>query len=221
MFTYIHGAFPLAPLWPLLAPLSSPLYIPAPLTWLPPDVTGIVHLHLRLLVNWPHLLPFTQLTHPAQISRTPPPPRLATTTSGLFWLLVSRTIIIAVSYNSNCLLLYLKYSVNVSFVSTAEYYRAVGLMRRHLRMNQVNFMHYTDYMTTRTFNKSIYLTVYTGHFHRITRWAFWHAPTSASGGGSIDLRVDRYTKLFWLIHSFYWVVNWNKIIYMNLTDNVC
>jgi hypothetical protein len=35
-------------------------------------------------------------------------------------------IIIAVSYNSNCLLLYLKYSVNVSFVSTAEYYWAVG-----------------------------------------------------------------------------------------------
>jgi hypothetical protein len=35
-------------------------------------------------------------------------------------------IIIAVSYNSNCLLLYLKYSVNVTFVSTAEYYWAVG-----------------------------------------------------------------------------------------------
>jgi hypothetical protein len=51
MFIYIHGAFPLAPLWPLLAPLLSPLYIPAPLTWLPPDVTGIVQLPLRLLVN--------------------------------------------------------------------------------------------------------------------------------------------------------------------------
>jgi hypothetical protein len=30
------------------------------------------------------LLPFTQLTHPSQIPRTPPAPRLAMTTSGIF-----------------------------------------------------------------------------------------------------------------------------------------
>jgi hypothetical protein len=35
-----------------------------------------------------------------------------------------------------------------------------------------------------------------------------------SGEGSTDLRVDRSTKLFYLIHSFYWVVNWNKIMYL-------
>ncbi len=78
--------------FPLL-PFASPLY-PLPLTWHPPVVIGIVHLPLRLLVNWPHLLPFTQLTHPSQIPGIPPAPHLTTTTSGIFWLLVSRTIII-------------------------------------------------------------------------------------------------------------------------------
>jgi hypothetical protein len=66
---------PCSPLAPLCLPFVSPLYL-TPLTWLPPVVTGIVHLPLRLLVNWPHLLPFTRLTHPTQIPRTPPTPRL-------------------------------------------------------------------------------------------------------------------------------------------------
>ncbi len=57
---------------------------------------GIVHLPLRLIVNWPHLLPFTQLTHPSQIPSAPPALRLTTTTSGIFWLLVSRTCIVYV-----------------------------------------------------------------------------------------------------------------------------
>jgi hypothetical protein len=35
-------------------PLVPPL-CPLLLTWHPPAVTGIVHLSLRLLVNWPHL----------------------------------------------------------------------------------------------------------------------------------------------------------------------
>jgi hypothetical protein len=36
------------------SPFAPPL-CPLLLTWLPPAVTGIVHLSLRLLVNWPHL----------------------------------------------------------------------------------------------------------------------------------------------------------------------
>ncbi len=36
------------------------------------------------------------------------------------------------------------------------------------------------------------------------------------GDGSIDLRVDRPTKLFWLSHSFNWILRWNKILYLNL-----
>ncbi len=37
------------------------------------------------------LTPFTQLTHPSQIPRTPPAPRLTTTTSRIFRLLLSGT----------------------------------------------------------------------------------------------------------------------------------
>jgi hypothetical protein len=39
------------------SPFGSPLppLCPLLLTWHPPAVTGIVHLSLRLLVNWPHL----------------------------------------------------------------------------------------------------------------------------------------------------------------------
>ncbi len=58
--------FPLLPL--LGSPLPPPL-CPLPLTWHPPVVTGIVYLPLRLLVNWPHLLPFTQLTLPSHSQR--------------------------------------------------------------------------------------------------------------------------------------------------------
>ncbi len=44
---------------------------------------------------------------------------------------------------------------------------------------------------------------------------------ATSDDGSIDPHVDRSIKLLQLIHSFYWVVNWNKKIYINLLDNVC
>ncbi len=46
-------------------PFVSPLR-PLPLTWHPPAVTGIVHLGLRLLVNWPHL------PHPSPNCPSPP-----------------------------------------------------------------------------------------------------------------------------------------------------
>ena len=42
----------------------------------------------------PFAPPFTQLTHPPQIPRTPPAPRLTMTTSGIFQLLLLGTIII-------------------------------------------------------------------------------------------------------------------------------
>ncbi len=61
-FTYIHGAFPLAP----LAPLASSPLCPLPLTWLPPDVTGIVHLGPRLSVNCSLLFPIVPLCPPLQ-----------------------------------------------------------------------------------------------------------------------------------------------------------
>jgi hypothetical protein len=57
-------------------------------------VTGIVHLGLSLLVNWP-----PPLSHPSpkpsplQIPRTPTAQRLTKTTSGIFRLLLSGTII--------------------------------------------------------------------------------------------------------------------------------
>ena len=40
----------------------------------------------------PFAPPFTQLTHPSQIPRTPPALRLTTTTSGIYWLLISSTL---------------------------------------------------------------------------------------------------------------------------------
>jgi hypothetical protein len=40
----------------------------------------------------PFAPPFTQLTHPPQILRTPPAPRLTMTTSGIFRLLLSGTV---------------------------------------------------------------------------------------------------------------------------------
>jgi hypothetical protein len=40
----------------------------------------------------PFAPPFTQLTHPPQIPRTPPAPRLTMTTSGIFRLLLSGTL---------------------------------------------------------------------------------------------------------------------------------
>ncbi len=78
---------------PLLAPLCSPLHHLL-LTWHPPAVTGIVHLPLMQVACklTPFTPPFTQLSHPFQIPRTPTVPRLTRTTSGIFRLLLSGTI---------------------------------------------------------------------------------------------------------------------------------
>ncbi len=64
-YIYIHGAIPLVFLSPCWFPSAPPL-CPLLLTWHPPAVTGIVHLSLRLLVNWPHL------PHPSPNCPTPP-----------------------------------------------------------------------------------------------------------------------------------------------------
>jgi hypothetical protein len=83
--------FPLLPLLPLLAPLYLPFV--SPFTYLAPS---------RCDRNRPppsqvacKLTPFAPL-HPVDppppTSQTPLAPRLTTTTSGIFWLLVSRTI---------------------------------------------------------------------------------------------------------------------------------
>jgi hypothetical protein len=61
-------------------------------------VTGIVHLGLRLLVNWPFLVPpFTQPS-PLQIPRTPTEQRLTKTTLGIFRTLLSRTVTLSSPY---------------------------------------------------------------------------------------------------------------------------
>ncbi len=52
--TQLHIYMAQFPLLPLQIPLCLP-FCPFPLTWHPPVVTGIVHLRLRLLVNWPYL----------------------------------------------------------------------------------------------------------------------------------------------------------------------
>ncbi len=53
--SYIYTwRIPLLFLSPCWLPFVPPL-CPLLLTWHPPAVTGIVHLSLRLLVNWPHL----------------------------------------------------------------------------------------------------------------------------------------------------------------------
>ncbi len=93
---HIHGALLFA-FCPLLLPPCTPL-CPLSLTWHPPVVIGIVHLPLRLLVNWP------RLPHPSPSWPTHPKfpePRLPAptmTTSGIFWLLVSRTFTYDVLY---------------------------------------------------------------------------------------------------------------------------
>ncbi len=96
--TYIHSIYmahsnlfscPL--LLPLCTPLCPPLYSLS-LTWHPPVVIGIVHLPLRLLVNWPRL-PHPSSSWPT-LPKFPEPhlPAPTMTTSGIFWLLVSRTV---------------------------------------------------------------------------------------------------------------------------------
>ncbi len=82
-------------------PFVPPL-CPLLLTWHPPAVTGIVHLGLRLLINWPTLThPFLTLTHPSP-SKFPEPQltqRPTKPTSGIFRTLLSGTRIIP-SYSS-------------------------------------------------------------------------------------------------------------------------
>ncbi len=56
-------------------------------------VTGIIpHLGLRLLVNWPPLPHLSPKPSPFQIPWTPTAQRLTKTTSGIFRLLLSRTL---------------------------------------------------------------------------------------------------------------------------------
>ncbi len=90
--TTIHGAFPL-----LLSPLASSLFLllctPFYLLWTLLAVTGIVHLGLRLLVNWPSLPHPSPKPSPLQIPRTPTAQRLTRTTSGTIRLPLSGTLI--------------------------------------------------------------------------------------------------------------------------------
>jgi hypothetical protein len=85
--TYIHGAFPLAfptPCWFPFAPLCVPFVFPS--TYLAPsscDRNRPPPSQVTCKLT-PFAPPFTQLTHPSQIPRTPPAPRLTMTTSGIF-----------------------------------------------------------------------------------------------------------------------------------------
>jgi hypothetical protein len=89
--TTIHGAFPM-----LLSPLASspflPLCTPFYLLGTLLAVTGIVHLGLRLLVNWPPLSYPSPRPSPLQIPRTPTAQRLTKTTSGIIRHLLSGTL---------------------------------------------------------------------------------------------------------------------------------
>jgi hypothetical protein len=93
--TYIHGAFPLAfltPCWFSLAPLCVPFVSPS--TYLAPsscDRNRPPPSQVACKLT-PFAPPFTQLTHPSQIPRTPPAPHLTMTNSGIFRLLLSGTV---------------------------------------------------------------------------------------------------------------------------------
>ncbi len=95
--TYIHGAFPLAfptPGWFPFAPLCVPFVFPS--TYLAPsscDRNRPPPSQVACKLT-PFAPPFTQLTHPSQIPRTPPAPRLTMTTTGIFRLLLLGTIYI-------------------------------------------------------------------------------------------------------------------------------
>jgi hypothetical protein len=88
---YIHGAFPLAfptPCWFPFAPLCVPFVFPS--TYLAPsscDRNRPPPSQVACKLT-PFAPPFAQLTHPSQIPRTPPAPRLTMTTSGIFRLLL-------------------------------------------------------------------------------------------------------------------------------------
>jgi hypothetical protein len=89
--SYIYMAqFPLF-FSPLASSPFAPPLCPLLLTWHSPAVTGIVHLSLRLLVNWPHS-PHPSPNYPTP-SKFPTPTvwRQTTTTSGIFRFLLSGT----------------------------------------------------------------------------------------------------------------------------------
>ncbi len=99
--TYIHGAFPLAfptPCWFSFAPLNVPFVSPS--TYLAPsscDRNRPPPSQVACKLT-PFAPPFTQLTHPSQIPRTPPAPRLTMTTSGIFRLLLIGTLTFLLSF---------------------------------------------------------------------------------------------------------------------------
>ncbi len=89
--TYIHGASPLFP-----SPLAGSPLLPfvSPSTYFAPsscDRNRPPPSQVACKLT-PFAPPFTQLTHPLQIPRTPTAPRLTMTTSGIFRLLLSGTL---------------------------------------------------------------------------------------------------------------------------------
>jgi hypothetical protein len=108
-FTYIHGAFPLAPLTPCWFPFVSLSTYLAPSSCdrnRPPPSQVACKLT-------PFAPPFTQLTHPLQIPRTPIAPSLTMTTSGIFRLLLSGTVRALEKVQGNWLLFLLGLSIFV------------------------------------------------------------------------------------------------------------
>jgi hypothetical protein len=88
--------FPLLPLLPLLAPLCLPLVSPS--TYLAPSSCDRNRPPpSKVACKLTPFAPPHPVDPPPQLPRTPHAPRLTTTTSGIFWLLVSRT-------NISCLL---------------------------------------------------------------------------------------------------------------------
>ncbi len=89
--TYIHSAIPLA--FPLPLPVAPCLPFVSPSTYLAPSSCDRNRPPLSQVACklTPFAPPFTQLTHPLQIPRTPTAPRLTMTTSGIFRLLLSGT----------------------------------------------------------------------------------------------------------------------------------
>ncbi len=91
-YIYIHGAIPLVFLSPLLVPFCSPFVSPS--TYLAPSSCDRnrpppSQVACKLTLFSP---PFTQLSHPFQIPRTPTAQRPTKTTSGIFRLLLSGTL---------------------------------------------------------------------------------------------------------------------------------
>ncbi len=135
--TYIHGAFPLAfptPCWFSFAPSCVPFVFPS--TYLAPsscDRNRPPPSQVACKLT-PLAPPFTQLTHPSQIPRTPAAPRLTMTTSGIFRLLLFGTVGTTLQYVNThfykmanaydcCTYLntvFLKHLVNTSFMASLQ-----------------------------------------------------------------------------------------------------